>query len=519
MFDHIFENRDKKVTHLLRLGDCLGRSLRENVNLFSIDSDNSRVSYLTEGEKIISGDYSFKDGIELDFIVVEDFDVYTDETKFDDFVDSKVSLFVESLYSDDFSKAQVNFSDILDTWSSRLKFDDVKNRLHEKNSKFNNSQDILSTPEFQNFIEYAPKLGEFLHENAEAVLTIPEITNGIRLSNTVTKAFDLPRLNYANLQENGSYKVTHDENASIYEMVCRQELVKKELLESKTQFKNAWASSKPVKALAGLIYEETEAAILDSISQVIEEIPYFAFVSKKDIYESIKNALSISESVSIPDEHIRQYVAKIFEYKKPVKAALIEVLNEKYGINVQNLKDTPTFKSLTNTQVVVLESLARISPKGSTQKQILREFAKLLQTKSGVQSLDVNDCLKLIFEAAGFSDLFEGDELINHWDGDLSDNVETENMYKGVVEIEEDEPIHEQGPESDDEEGDPQKPDPVEEDPKDPDEEGEEDDPEDEADTSSKELPKEDFMDAMKELEDILGDISKDTDTPDEEEN
>ena len=97
MFDHIFENRDRKVTDLIRLGDCLGRSLRENVTLFSIDDQNSRVSYLTEGEKIISGDFTLKDGVTLDFIVVEDFDVYTDETKFDNFVDDKVSVFTRRL--------------------------------------------------------------------------------------------------------------------------------------------------------------------------------------------------------------------------------------------------------------------------------------------------------------------------------------------------------------------------------------------------------------------------------------
>ena len=70
MFDHIFENRDKKVTNLIRLGDCLGRSLRENVILFSIDDRNSRVSYLTESEKVITGEFDVKDGVTLDFIVV-----------------------------------------------------------------------------------------------------------------------------------------------------------------------------------------------------------------------------------------------------------------------------------------------------------------------------------------------------------------------------------------------------------------------------------------------------------------
>tara|TARA_R110002051_G_C8720815_1_gene496670 strand:- start:431 stop:1984 length:1554 start_codon:yes stop_codon:yes gene_type:complete len=517
MFDHIFENRDKKVTNLIRLGDCLGRSLRENVSLFSIDSKNERVSYLTEGEKIISGEYSIKDEVKLDFIIVEDFDVYTNQSKFDTFVDSKVSLFVESLYSDDYSEAQNTFGDILDTWSSRLKFDETKTRLYEKNSKFNESQDILSTSEFHNFIDCSEQLSKFLSENADEVLNIPEITNGIRLSNTVSKAFNLPRLNYSMLQEEGTYRVPDDGNASIYEMVCRQELVKKELLESKVQFNDAWATNKEMQGLAGLIYEKDDNVILESLSKVIDEVPYFAFVSKKDIYTSIKNSLSISESVEVPDEHIRKYVAMIFEFKKPVKKELINVLNEKYGINVQNLKEAPTFKSLTNTQVVVLETLARVSPKGSTQKRVLREFAKSLQTKSGVQSLDVNDCLRLIFEAAGLSDLFEGEDLINHWDGDLSDNVEVENMYKDVVEYEgENDAIAE---EDGDEDPEPQEADPVEKDPSPEEEEEKKVSSKDEADTEEEEIPKEEFYDAMKELESILGDLDQDSETTDEEGN
>ena len=165
MYDHIFEKRDKKLSNLIRLGDCLGRSLRENTVLFSVDDANSRASYLTEGEKIISGDFSFNDGIKLDFIVVEDFEAYSDEERFDEYVNGKISMFVESLYSDSFQDAQTSFSNILETWESRLKFDSVKRKLNEKVTKFNDSQDILSTPEFHNFIQLAPEISKFLSEN------------------------------------------------------------------------------------------------------------------------------------------------------------------------------------------------------------------------------------------------------------------------------------------------------------------------------------------------------------------
>ena len=70
------------------------------------------------------------------------------------------------------------------------------------------------------------------------------------------------------------------QNKSIYEMICRQELVKKELLESKKNFGDSWATSPKVKALAGLIYEEDEGSIAEALSEAIDEVPYFAFVTK-----------------------------------------------------------------------------------------------------------------------------------------------------------------------------------------------------------------------------------------------
>ena len=513
MYDHIFENRDKKLSNLIRLGDCLGRSLRENTILFSVDDANSRASYLTEGEKIISGDFSFNDGIKLDFIVIEDFEAYSDKERFNEYVDGKISVFVESLYRDSFQDAQNSFSNILETWESRLKFDSVKRKLNEKVTKFNDSQDILSTPEFHNFVQLAPEISKFLNENAEAVQDIPEIINGVKLSNTVATAFNIKRLNYKTLEESGTFRVSDMQNKSIYEMICRQELVKKELLESKKNFSDSWATSPTVKALAGLIYEEDESRVEEALSEAVNEVPYFAFVTKGSLQTALKSSLMISESVEIPEDHLRKYTSRLFEMKKPIKSELIDILNEKYGINVQNLKEAPSFKSLINTQVVVLETIARVSPKKSTQKRVLREFVDVLKQKSGVQSIEVNDCLRLIFEAANLTSLFEDDELINQWEGDFG--VDVEQGYENLAHIEydpEEEPLEEAEDDGDEEapeeeEETPQEPDPMEEDPEDEEAEAN--------DTEGKEVSKEEFREAMKDLEDLLSDISPET--PDDE--
>jgi len=516
MFDQIFENRDKKIADLIRLGDCLGRSLRENVCLLSVDDANSRVSYLTEGEKVVTGDYTLDDGVELDFIIVEDFDAYTDENKFDSFVNQKVSRFVESLYADDFSSADTTFADILDTWTSRLKFDQVKQRLHEKNTKFNDSQNILGTSEFHNFINISDQIARFLDENFESIANVPEIVNGVRLSDTVTKAFDLPRLNYDTLGNIGTYRVSNTQNKTIYEMICRQELVKKELLESKQHFNEAWACSNAVKNLAGMVFEKNDDRIFDQLSEVLDEVPYFAFVNKKDLFDTVKNTLSISESFEIKDEHIKTFINKLFEMKKPVRTELISILNEKYGINVQNLKEVPSFKSLINTQVVVLETLARVFPKNSVEKQVLREFATSLRSKTGVQSLDVNDCLKVIFESAGFGEVFESGELINDWEEEEEADVETSLDPSSEIERDEELPTIDEEETPGDEDEEPQEPDHMEDKPEEEKEEDEES-VKDESDTEDPELSKEEFMDAMKELESILGDISPDTENPDDE--
>ena len=78
MFAKLFEDRDKKISYLIKLGDCIGRSLRENVTLFSIDSQNSLVTYLTESDKVISGQYKIGKDVVLNNIDVRDSSIFED---------------------------------------------------------------------------------------------------------------------------------------------------------------------------------------------------------------------------------------------------------------------------------------------------------------------------------------------------------------------------------------------------------------------------------------------------------
>ena len=417
MWTGIFENRNRKISSLVKLGSCLGRSLRENVELFSVDEDVA--IYLTESDKVIRGTVTVNDNTcRLDDIEVEDADLFKDNEKFTQFVEKQVGDFVHNIFENDYIKAKGGLQKVLNLWESGLKFNKVTQRLEEKAEKFNQSNKILGTEEFSKLMEIAPQLSDFLQKNKDKIQNISEIRNAIKLSNTVATAFDWPKITIEQLAENKSYQLKDSHASTIYDMVCRQETVKRELLEAKRNFSNIWATNPKFGNLVEHLYGEDNEEFLASLAEVIVEIPYLAFASKKQIAETIDNSLGLAEDSPIPSKDIKKFASKIFELKKPVKLSLIRMLNEKYGINIQNLKEPPSFKNLLNTQVVVFETMQRISPKQSIQKQVLSEVVTMLKTKNGIESIDVNDFLHKTFEDAGYTDILEENNLLNYLDFD-----------------------------------------------------------------------------------------------------
>lgn len=410
MFSHLFENNNKVVGHLLKIGDCLSRSLRENVILFSIDADNQTVSYVTEKSKVITGNYKLGNDLILEKIEIEDLSLFTDEKRFDEFVGNKIHQFIASISEDKHKEAGVRFSDILGLWENRLKFEKIQKRLSEKVSKFNDSNKIVETKEFQRFLEMADQVVRFLKEHKSKIIKISEIKNATLLSNSISEAFDFPRLDYDDLKNKKAYKVKDGINKSIYEMICQQELIKKELLENKANFDTVWATNDKIKNLAGNIFSQ-EDELHQALAEAIADVPYLALASKKQLTETFTNALKLGvgdlEDANVTPKDIQEYSSKVFELKKEVRKAIINTLNEKYGINVQNLKEPMSFNSLVNTQVVVFETLSKISPKGSVQREVLAEVANMLKDKTGVEAIDVNGVLQEIFQVAGYNELTE----------------------------------------------------------------------------------------------------------------
>jgi len=407
MFSHLFENHNKVVGQLLKIGDCLSRSLRENVILFSINADDNTVSYVTENSKIITGRYKLGNDLILEAIEIEDLSLFTDEKKFDGFVGGKIHEFVASIFEDKHKDASVSFSNILGLWENRLKFEKIQKRLTEKVSKFNGSNKIVETQEFQRFLEMADQVVKFLKEHKSKITKISEIKNAAILSNSISEAFDFPRLDYDDLKTKKAYKVKDGINKSIYEMICQQELIKKELLENKANFDTVWATNDSIKNLAGHIFSQSDE-VYQALAEAIIDVPYLALASKKQLTETFTNALKLGvgelKDSNITPKDIQEYSSAIFELKKEVRRAVLNTLNEKYGINVQNLKEPMSFNSLLNTQVVIFETLSKISPKGSVQREVLSEVANMLKDKTGVEAIDVNDVLQEVFQVAGYNE-------------------------------------------------------------------------------------------------------------------
>lgn len=407
-----FNERNKKVLDLTLLSDSLGHSLRENVSLFSIDDAASRATFVTESNNIIEGTYYLDNNILLDDITVESGEIFVEDEKFESGTKTQISNFIDSMYSDNLVEASDLFDDLIDSWSSRVKFNSTVDRLKEQSESFNNTFNIVNTDEFGRFVELSENISKFLSENKEEIQQIAEIRNACRLSNAVAQAFNIPRKTLEQLQEEGTFEVNRGESRDIYEMVCRQELVKKEILESKNSFDTVWVTEPSMANLASKIFEDDEEVVARSLVEAFVNIPYLALISKKQLSNTIQNSLSvIEEEAAFSKADLKSFVSTLFEMKKPLKMLVSNILQEKYGVNVNNLKDTPTFKTLLNTQSIIFESLAKLSPRGSSIRQSLTEMSELLKSKNGVEAIDVNAGLRYLFENSGFDDIYIDDSV------------------------------------------------------------------------------------------------------------
>jgi len=450
-----FDQRNKKVTNLNMLADNLGYSIRENVSLFSVDDSENLATFVTESGLVIEGNYYFTDEILFDNIVVESGEIFSDKDKFDSASRNQISCFVESVYSDELVEAGSIFDDIIDSWTQKVKFNETVGKLREKSEQFNKTFNILETQEFGRFLELSENISQFIKDNKEKIQGIQEIRNAIKLSNTVSNAFNIPRVDLEKIEEGTSLSFPIKESRDIYEMICSQELLKREILESKKSFDTVWVTEPKVSDLSLKIFEEDTAEIKKALVECFVDIPYIALISKKQLSNTIKNNLdTLHENVHYTKGDLKEFTGKLFEMKKPLKALVSNLLQEKYGINLNNVKEIPTFKTLLNTQSLIFESLSKLAPRGSVIKECLFNMSEMLKGKNGVEAIDVNEGLKYLFSESGLADIYEENSVRS--DFSLNESIESEEDFVSFIldtlVLEKDEKVKKEDEKEDDEE-------------------------------------------------------------------
>ena len=202
MLGYMFENRNNTLKSAIKIADCLGRSLRENVQLFSLDPESNKATFITESGFVVEGNYSLeKENLTLKNIQVQNSDIFVDNNHFNDFVGVRIKEFISNIHDAQYADAGGSFDEILDLWDTRLRFNEVKKRLEEKSQAFSSTQEIINTPEVQKFLEIAPQVISWLHESKDQISSVLEIKNAVKLSNSVSKAFDIPKISVDKLEE------------------------------------------------------------------------------------------------------------------------------------------------------------------------------------------------------------------------------------------------------------------------------------------------------------------------------
>ena len=424
--EKFFNQRNRKISNLNLISDNLGYVLRENVSLFSVDDENNLATFITESGNVIEGNYYFSDTAILDNIQVESGEVFSDEEKFDSASRNQISSLIDSLYSDSLSESSDIFNSILDSWTQRVKFNETVGKLNEKKESFNKTFNIIDTPEFERFIELSENISKFISENSDKILEIPEIRNAVRLSNTVANAFDFQRMSLDDLKEKGSIEFPLSESRDIYEMVCKQELMKKEILESKKSFSNVWVSEECISNLATKIFETDHSVIKKALVEAFVEIPYISLISKKELSETIyKNLSTLHENIGVTKNDVKEYTKILFEMKKPLKELTSNLLQEKYGINLNNIKEVPTFKTLLNTQSIIFESLAKISTRGSVIRECFSKMSEMLKGKNGVEAIDINAGMRYLFENSSLDSIYDDSTVVGSFN--LNESLDESN--------------------------------------------------------------------------------------------
>jgi hypothetical protein len=183
------------------------------------------------------------------------------------------------------------------------------------------------------------------------------------------------------------------------------------------------------------IFEQDEKEVAKALIEAVIEIPYLSLISKKKLSNTVSNCLNtLHESSAYTKNELKDFVGRLFEMKKPLKELVSNLLQEKYGVNINNIKETPTFRTLLNTQVLIFECLSKLSPRNSVIKECMADLAISLKAKNGVEAIDVNNAIKFLFEQAGYSDLYDQEPVRSTFDLNESLTEDVDEFVEMIME-------------------------------------------------------------------------------------
>jgi len=439
----LLENRNKNLTNLHKAADYLSRSLRENFKVFTVNSQEGTVQFLSENNNIITGAYSIKDSaIILENLETDTVDNYLSPERIDGIVSTGISSFITDLREDRFDKADTSFTDILNLFEDRNDLDTLRYKFEKHSNSFEKNTTIIESGEFRKLQEAKEALKTFISENRETLMQNKELKDSAGIVHAMSNVFaSNTNLTLENVNNTKRLEIDLKEGNNLYEMVCKQELMRQELIESKENFSGIWATNQAIQELASCIFSD-DKALVETMEKVIEEVPYFSFATKSDLNETLTSIYEVNSTDTILKKDIKEFVSKIYETKKPVKEKLVNLLSEKYGVNVANLKFVPTFSNLSKSHSVFFEVLSMCMEEGILQ-DVTKDFSKFVGSKGGVEVLDVNDMIKECLESSD-ENLNENAILVNYIDvprltQDLSQVIDVLGTLTGASEMGEEE--------------------------------------------------------------------------------
>ena len=434
----LLENRNKNLTNLHKAADYLSRSLRENFKVFTVDSQEGEIQFLSENENLITCKYNVKGStIVLENLKVDTVENYVSSERVDGIVAEGITNFISDIRESRFDKADTSFTDVLNLFESRNDIESLRYKFEKHSNSFSKNTTIVESSEFRKVQEAKEALKSFISENREVLMDNKDLKDSAGIINAMSSVFisDV-NLTLENVNDTKKLEIDLKDGNNLYEMVCKQELMRQELIESKENFSGVWATNQAIQELASCIFSD-DKTLVETMEKVIEEVPYFSFATKADLNETLTSIYEVNSTDTVLKKDIKEFVSKIYETKKPVKEELINLLSEKYGVNVANLKFVPTFSNLSKTHSVFFEVLSMCMEEGILQ-DVTKDFAKFVSTKGGVEVLDVNDILQECLTSAD-DNLNENAILVSYIDvprltQDLSQVIDVLGALTGGVE-------------------------------------------------------------------------------------